>query len=143
MSAAGQVDDAAVRAALCADLLELGRPLDAWLRVSMALALAALIFGVGHRGFLLVSLPAAAVAFYYGLRVRFDAAVFGRWARDWRGGDDVQVAGTLSAFDAALGSRAAPRSVAQRCAGARALLVRQAVAVAVHSVLVLTAALMQ
>lgn len=127
----------AVQAALIADLLGSGRSLDLW---SMAFALLAglgmLIAAAGHDRHKVMLFGAvvlvALVQKYLALRTRLDAAIFRRWAENWRlpAGSPAE---DMEALDRALGKEGAGfRSLAERVHGARRLLAKQAVCLVIQ-----------
>lgn len=134
--------DAAARAAACADLLALGRPLG---RASAALALFALaVLLLGREipalplwASLLLALPAQ----YHALRVAYDERVFRRWSGHWLHDPAAAPADTMAAFDRALGLAPAGRSLADRGRGARRLLQRQLIATVLQLACLVAAAL--
>lgn len=133
--------EAAAQAALCADLLALGRPLALWSAALAALVLGLALHGGAVSALALVSLAPAAVAAWFGLRVRLDAAIFQRWAARWAVPGGEAPTATMAAFDRALGRVPAGRPLAARCRGARRLLIAQALAVAVQTAGVALAAM--
>lgn len=142
--------DACAAARLCAELLALGQGFSRWSLVLAVLAIAALIWGIPgpvSLGALLASLAGGAMAAYHALRVRLDAALFDDWARRWMR-PDACPAEDLAAFDRALAGLQASgcepragRTLTQRCAGARGLLLRQVLFTVFQTLSLLTAAL--
>jgi hypothetical protein len=119
------------QAALTADSLGLGRGLDLW---SMAFALLAgvalLMTAQGHDlqlSLLLTgSITIAILQKYYALRIRLDAAIFQRWADNWRYAGGITPAEDMAALDRALGKKQTTvRTLADRIRGARKLLLWQ------------------
>lgn len=137
------VAEAAQRAGLCADMLALGGRLGLWSCGLALLALAVLLFAPAAPAALLWATFALAVpAAYFALRVRFDEAVFRRWADAWRGSaDDGLPVATMAAFDRALGRTADGRPLAARCRGAGRLLRWQAAVTALQTACAVAAAL--
>lgn len=119
-----KVFDAAQRAGLCADTLTLGRSLDLWSSGLALVALGALLLAPAPPAAPLWAILALALpARYFALRVRFDEAVFRRWASVWgSSSDNTLPALTMAAFDRALGRTPGGRALVVRCRGARRLL---------------------
>lgn len=138
-----KVFDAAQRAGLCADMLTLGRSLDLWSSGLALVALGALLLAPALAAApLWATLAPALPARYFALRVRFDEAVFRRWANVWSGSaDDHLPAVTMAAFDRALGRTPDGRPLAARCRGARRLLCWQALATLLQTACAVAAAM--
>ena len=123
---------AATQAGLAADMLSLGRSLDMWSLGFAALAgvgllMAVLMHDLMQQRMLSADLLLALVQRYYALRTGLDAAIFRRWAENWRSLDGCDVEQNLQAFDAGLGKETATcRPLSDRISGARRLLLRQA-----------------
>jgi len=64
---------------------------------------------------------------YFAMRTELDAAIFRRWAENWRISAESSAEEDMAAFDSALGKDTSVcRSLADRVRGARNLLMRQA-----------------
>ncbi len=123
----------AVQVALTADVLALGHGLDRW---SLAFAV---LGGVGlfvaahnhdEKSLLVFGIDVffAVSQKYFAMRTELDAAVFRRWAENWRSLDKSTVEEDMAAFDKALGKDVSVcRSLADRAHGARNLFMRQAI----------------
>lgn len=85
---------------------------------------------------------------YYAIRVNFDRQVFADWAKQWSGPDGLPPGETMAEFDAALikmGLRRRPvetqRSLAERIAGSRRLLHKQALCLGLQCAILVGAVL--
>jgi hypothetical protein len=137
-------------AALTAAWLATGRTLDHCSLFLTLLALAAAFFSeppMLSRLGLLLAVGLGIGEKFYAIRVAFDRRIFSRWANSWPATEDFVADAALAEFDAQLvrlGLRSArpqtPRSLDQRIAGARTLLRRQAICLALQLLAVLGAA---
>lgn len=133
----------AARAGVAAAMLSTGRVLDAWSRTLILPALLWLAIerpaGIVLAAFAL-SLCAAAGQALWAWRTRLDAAIFAGWANAWSRPSGLLPAEDLRNFDRALAdwTRArtdidACRSLESRLYGARRLLARQALCLAIQA----------
>ena len=133
----------AARASLAAAMLSTGRVVDTW---SRTLVLPTLLWPAIERpaGIVLaafaLSLCAAAGQAFWAWRARLDAAIFAGWASAWSGPSGLLPAEDLQHFDRALAdwtrARAgsgACRPLEARLHGARRLLARQALCLAIQA----------
>lgn len=154
MSESQNFADAAARTHTLAAALALGRSIDRWSLVLVAVTLAGLLWAplpLFSRLCLLASLLAGCAQKIYALRVAFDASLFRHWSESWavaatQKRDPATLAADLAAFDqtlAACGLRAssgnAARGLDSRLLGARKLLGRQALALAIQFAVVVVA----
>jgi hypothetical protein len=121
------------QSALAADSLGLGRSLDLWSMAFAVLAGAAMLMAsqahdIKPSLFLTGSVAVALLQKYYALRTRLDAAIFHRWALDWRSAGGITPAEDMAALDRALGKwSASVRTLSDRIRGARSLILGQIV----------------
>lgn len=133
----------AARAGLAAAMLSTGGVLDAW---SRTLVLPALLWPAIERpaGIVLIafalSLCAAAAQSFWAWRTRLDAAIFADWASSWSRPSGLLPADDLRRFDRALADWSPPSAAAGTCRpldarlhGARRLLARQTLCLAIQA----------
>ncbi len=134
-SSSMSTDQHAARAARTARRLRNG----AWLALASILAGVLAFIAVGVAGlasntaWLIVSIAAGAPQLYLAARTQFDAAIFRRWANQWKTGADPHA--DMAAFDRKIGRNTdPPRSLDARIEGATRLFRYQSVMLLVQLV---------